>query len=137
MGQALQCVVVGRNAVLRLPSQDPDSAQGLLQVLLETWVEGMRWPLPLPPGLALQWLKDRDKPQALLDVYEGGDFRQGERAKDPALARTYPTLASVLDTGALERLAEQVYAPLQAWAAQAAIEPLPHAPQDDVQEDAA
>ena len=135
MGQALQCVVVGRNAVLRLPAQDPDTARDLLQVLLETWVEGMRWPLPLPPGLALQWLKDRDKLQALLDVYEGGDFRQGERSKDPALARTYPTLASVLDTGALERLAEPVYAPLQAWAAQAAIEPLPHAPQDDVQED--
>ena len=127
MGQPLRCVVVGRNAVVRVPSQAPDVARAQLQVLLATWAEGMCWPLPLPPGLALQWLKDPDNRHALADVYEGADFKSSEKDKDPALARTYPSLADLLDTQALGRLSEAVYAPLKAWAAQAQVEPLPDA----------
>jgi exodeoxyribonuclease V gamma subunit len=137
MHQPLPCVVVGRNAVLRVPPQDPEQALAQLQVLLDTWVEGMRWPLPLPPGLALQWLKDRDNRNALADAYEGSDFKRGALGEDPALARTYPTLQSLLDTGAFERLAEAVYAPLQAWAADIAIEPLPDADSSDDAEEQA
>ncbi|MGV1046088.1 exodeoxyribonuclease V subunit gamma [Limnohabitans sp.] len=137
MQQPLPCVVVGRNAVLRVPPQDPEQARAQLQVLLDTWVEGMRWPLPLPPGLALQWLKDKDKHNALADAYEGSDFKRGALGEGPALARTYPTLQSLLDTGAFERLAEAVYAPLQAWAADIAIEPLPDSDSgDDAEEQA-
>jgi len=131
MAQPLRCVVVGRNAVLRLPTQDPEAARAQLQVLLDTWAEGMRWPLPLPPGVALQWLKDPDKPNGLADVYEGSDFKGGEKDKDPALARTYPAVEDLLATGALDRLAKAVYAPLVAWAAQADIEALPDAPEED------
>lgn len=137
MGQPLRCVVVGRNAVLRLPAHNPEQALSQLQVLLDTWAEGMRWPLPLPPGLALQWLKDKDKHNALTDAYEGSGFQRAERDQDPALARTYPTLGDVLNTGAFERLAQAVYAPLQAWAAQAEIEPLPDAAPDSDDEEAA
>jgi exodeoxyribonuclease V gamma subunit len=137
MGQPLRCVVVGRNAVLRVPAPESAQAQAQLQVLLDTWVEGMRWPLPLPPGLALQWLKDKDNPHALSDAYEGSGFKRAERDQDPALARTYPTLETLLSTGAFERLAEAVYAPLKSWAAQAEIEPLPDAPRDSDEEDAA
>jgi exodeoxyribonuclease V gamma subunit len=131
MQEPLRCVVVGRNAVLRWPALDPQAAREQLQVLLATWVEGMRWPLPLPPGVALQWLKDKDNLNALADVYEGSDFRVAEKDKDPALARTYPTLEDLLATGALDRLAKAVYAPLLAWASQAEIEALPDAPQED------
>ena len=127
MGQPLRCVVVGRNAVVRVPPTAPDDARAQLQVLLATWAEGMRWPLPLPPGVALQWLKDPDNGHALADAYEGSDFKSAEKDKDPALARTYPTLADLLATQALGRLAEAVYAPLKAWAAQAQVEPLPEA----------
>jgi exodeoxyribonuclease V gamma subunit len=137
MHQPLPCVVVGRNAVLRVPPQDPEQARAQLQVLLDTWVEGMRWPLPLPPGLALQWLKAKDKHNALADAYEGSDFNRGALGEDPALARTYPTLQSLLDTGAFERLAEAVYAPLQAWAADIAIEALPDADSGDDAEEPA
>ncbi|WP_300708106.1 exodeoxyribonuclease V subunit gamma [Limnohabitans sp.] len=137
MHQPLPCVVVGRNAVLRVPPQDPEQARAQLQVLLDTWVEGMRWPLPLPPGLALQWLKDKDNRNALADAYEGSDFKRGALGEDPALARTYPTLQSLLDTGAFERLADAVYAPLQAWAADIAIEPLPDADSGDDSEEQA
>jgi len=137
MHQPLPCVVVGRNAVLRVPPQDPEQARAQLQVLLDTWVEGMRWPLPLPPGLALQWLKDKNNRNALADAYEGSDFKRGALGEDPALARTYPTLASLLDTGAFERLAEAVYAPLQAWAADIVIESLPDADSGDDSEEQA
>jgi exodeoxyribonuclease V gamma subunit len=137
MHQPLPCVVVGRNAVLRVPPQDPEQALAQLQVLLDTWVEGMRWPLPLPPGLALQWLKDKDNRNALADTYEGSDFKRGALGEDPALARTYPTLQSLLDTGAFERLADAVYAPLQAWAADIAIEALPDADNGDDSEEQA
>jgi len=131
MDQPLRCVVVGRNAVLRVPEQDPEAARAQLQVLLDTWMEGMRWPLPLPPGVALQWLKDPDNTNALADAYEGGDFKSAEKDKDPALARTYPTLQDLLATGALDRLAQAVYAPLKAWAAELEVEALPDAPEED------
>ena len=131
MDQPFQCVVVGRNAVLRVPEQKPEAARAQLTALLAIWVEGMCWPLPLPPGVALQWLKDKDNANALADAYEGSEFKSAEKGKDPALARTYPTVPDLLATGEFERLAQSVYAPLKAWAEQIHIEPLPDAPQDD------
>jgi exodeoxyribonuclease V gamma subunit len=136
MGQPCQCVVVGRNAVVRVPPQDPQAASVQLQVLLATWAEGMRWPLPLPPGVALQWLKDRDNLNALADAYEGSDFQRAEKDKDPALARTYPCVDDLLVTGALDRLAQAVYAPLKSWADLAQVELLPDAQDDQEGEDA-
>lgn len=136
MDQSLRCVVVGRNAVVRVDPQDPQAARAQLQVLLTTWAEGMCWPLPLPPGVALQWLKDPQNLNALADAYEGSEFKRAEKDKDPALARTYPTLQDLLSTGELARLAEAVYAPLKAWTAQAQVEVLPDAPADDEGEEA-
>jgi exodeoxyribonuclease V gamma subunit len=131
MGHPLRCVVVGRNAVVRAEPLDPEAARAQLQTLLATWAEGMRWPLPLPPSVALQWLKDRENTNALADAYEGSDFKSAEKDKDPALARTYPTVQDLLATGALDRLAQAVYAPLKDWAAQTQVEALPDAPADD------
>lgn len=136
MGHSVRCVVVGRNAVVRVPPQDPEAARAQLQTLLATWAEGMRWPLPLPPGVALQWLKDRENSNALADAYEGSDFKSAEKDKDPALARTYPTVQDLLATGALDRLAQAVYAPLKAWAAEAEVEVLPNAPADHEEDEA-
>jgi exodeoxyribonuclease V gamma subunit len=130
MDQPLKCVVVGRNAVLRMAEPEPEAARAQLTELLAVWAEGMRWPLPLPTGVALQWLKDPENPNALADAYEGSDFKRAEKDKDPALARTYPTVEDLLATGAFDRLAQTVYAPLRAWAEQAEIEALPDAPHD-------
>jgi exodeoxyribonuclease V gamma subunit len=129
MDQPLRCVVVGRNAVLRMAEHAPEDARAQLTALLAVWAEGMRWPLPLPPGVALQWLKDPDNLNALADAYEGSDFKRAERDKDPALARTYPTMEDLLATRAFGPLAQTVYAPLKAWAEQAEIEALPDAPE--------
>jgi exodeoxyribonuclease V gamma subunit len=137
MDQPLRCVVVGRNAVLRMAEPAPEAARAQLTELLAVWAEGMRWPLPLPPGVALQWLKDPENPNALADAYEGSDFKRAEKDKDPALARTYLTVEDLLATGAFERLAQTVYAPLKAWAEQAEIEALPDAPHDNEEVDLA
>ena len=56
MGQPVRVVVVGRNAVVRAPLPPQDEARELLQMLLQTWVEGLCSPLPLPPATALAWL---------------------------------------------------------------------------------
>ena len=135
MGQPLVCVVVGANAVLRVPPPEPQAARAQLQVLLDTWTEGMRWPLPVPPVLALQWLKDPDNLNALHDLYEGSSHVRAERNKDPALARTYPTLSEVLDSGHFERIAQAVYAPLRDWAAHIVVEALPEDSAQDEQEE--
>jgi exodeoxyribonuclease V gamma subunit len=135
MGQALLCVVVGANAVLRVPAQEAHEARAQLQLLLDIWVEGMRWPLPVPPGLALQWLKDPENLNALLDLYEGSSHLRAERNKDPALARTYPSLSDVLDSGHFERLAQAIYAPLRSWASHIQIEALADAPEEAEQQD--
>jgi len=127
MGQPLSCVVVGANAVLRVPPQEPVSARAQLQLLLATWAEGMRWPLPLPPALALLWLQEPNKTNALLDLYEGSSHQGSERDKDPALARTYPTLNALMAHGDFARLAEAVYAPLRDWAEKIQVEALPEA----------
>jgi exodeoxyribonuclease V gamma subunit len=131
MGKPFQCVVVGRNAVLRVQAQEREAARAQLFGLLAIWAEGMCWPLPLPPGVALQWVKDPDNSNALADAYEGSEFKTAEKDKDPALARTYPTVNDLLATGEFDRLARAVYAPLKAWAEQIVIEPLPDAPEDD------
>ena len=130
MGQPLQCVVVGANAVLRVPPPEADAARAQLQVLLDTWAQGMRWPLPLPPALALQWLKDSKNLNALHDLYEGSSHQRAERSKDPALARTYPTLSDVMASGDFERLADAVYAPLRDWAALIQVQAFTDAPAD-------
>jgi exodeoxyribonuclease V gamma subunit len=130
MDQPLKCVVVGRNAVLRMAEHDPEAARAQLTALLAVWSEGMRWPLPLPPGVALQWLKDKENINALADAYEGSDFKRAEKDKDPALARTYATVEDLLATREFDRLAQTVYAPLKAWAEQAEIEALSDVPQD-------
>ena len=134
MGQPLHCVVVGRDAVVRALPQDTQAARAQLAQLLDTWAEGMRWPLPLPPGLALLWLKDPEHRNALVDAYEGSDFRRAERDQDPALARTYPTLEALLASGAFQRLAHAVHAPLKAWASGMVVEPLHGVTPDDGQE---
>jgi exodeoxyribonuclease V gamma subunit len=137
MDQPLRCVVVGRNAVLRMAAQVPEAARVQLAALLAVWAEGMQWPLPLPPGVALQWLKDPDNPNALADAYEGTDFKRAEKDKDSALARTYPTVEDLLATGEFKRLVQTVYAPLKVWAEQAEIEALPDAPYDSEEEELA
>ncbi|PUE10824.1 exodeoxyribonuclease V subunit gamma [Limnohabitans sp. T6-5] len=115
-GHALHAVVVGRNAVLRSPPMAPEDARVQLDAVLDVWAEGMRWPLPLPPGVALQWLKAPEKLNTLADLYEGNGWdSEGEVRKDPALYRMYPSLQELMAQGHFERLTQVVYQPLLDW----------------------
>lgn len=148
MGLQVQGVLVGRNAIVRMAPLPQESALTQLDSLLKVYSEGMRWPLPLPPLVALQWLKDKDKDNgqgnpslnAITDLYEGNDFegpglsQQGEARKDAALYRTYPTIDDLLAGGHLDRLAETVYRPLKKWVEGLQAEPFPDAQPDEEDE---
>ena len=126
MGRPLRVVVVGRNAVVRAPLQTPHEAGPVLEMLLQTWCEGMRSPLPLPPATALAWLADPQATDALREAYEEGAYMGAPAIarQDPALHRCYPTLEALLADGRFATLAERVYGPLLAWVAQCQAEPL-------------
>jgi exodeoxyribonuclease V gamma subunit len=141
MGLPLHGVLVGRNAIVRIQPIGLEAARQQLDVLLAVYAEGMRWPLPLPPLVALQWLKHKDKGidslNALSDLYEGNGYEQeGEARKDAALYRTYPTLDDLLAGDHLGRLAEAVYRPLKQWAEGLQAEALADAEPDDETEGA-
>ena len=140
-GHALHAVIVGRQAVLRSAPIPPAVAAQRLDAVLSAWAEGMCWPLPLPPGLAIHWLQVRQRQRAqdadvahkpalrhaLADLYEGNGYdSEGEVRKDPALQRVYPTLDDLLEGGHFERLAEQVYGPLLDWLQALQAEPVAH-----------
>lgn len=139
-GHALHAVVVGRNAVLHSAPLAPETAAAQLDAVLDTWAEGMRWPLPLPPVLAVKWMQARlrQKEQepalvnALLDLYEGNGYdSEGEARQDAALQRVYPTLDDLLAGVHFERLAEQVYRPLLQWVSALQAEPVAGADADE------
>ena len=143
-GHALHAVVVGRNALLHSAPLAQEVACAQLDTLLDVWAEGMRWPLPLPPVLALRWVPAqlRGKAQdpalrhALADLYEGNGYDQpGEARKDPAMQRVYPDLDALLAGGHFERLAEQVYGPLLAWCQTLRTEPVQGASADEDNEE--
>ncbi len=143
MGLPVHGVLVGRNAIVRITPMAQAPAAEQLDALLAVYAEGMQWPLPLPPLVALRWLSEQDKGSAslntLTDLYEGnGHDQEGEARKDAALYRSYPTLADLLQGGHLARLAEVVYRPLKKWAEGLQVEPLPgaQAEADDPVEDA-
>ena len=64
------------NAIVRMTPLPQESALTQLDLLLKVYEEGMRWPLPLPPLVALQWLKDKDKDN-------DKDNKSGEQDQDP------------------------------------------------------
>jgi exodeoxyribonuclease V gamma subunit len=126
MGQPVRVVLVGRNAVVRAPILSRQDAHEQLQMLLQTWVEGLCSPLPLPPALALAWLGEPEVTEAMRQAYEDGGYAGGTSVarQDPALYRCYPTLDALLADGRFQALAARVYGPLLAWAGQCTGEPL-------------
>jgi len=147
MGLQVHGVLVGRNAIVRMAPLPQEAALDQLDALLRVYAEGMRWPLPLPPLVALQWLKDKDKGSSsrnvITDLYEGNDFdgpgsvQEGEARKDAALYRTYPTFEDLLAGNHLDRLAETVYRPLKKWVEGLQAEPFPDAEPDEEDESSA
>ena len=112
-GLNAQGVMVGRDGVLDIASMPQEEAKTTLSMLLSLWLQGMNAPLPLPPKTALAWLQDKNPGTQ----FEGG-YRQSGEVDDACLARMYPDFEALTADGRFEELAQQVYAPLLAWANQ-------------------
>jgi exodeoxyribonuclease V gamma subunit len=110
-GLVAQGVIVGRDGVIDIAPMAQEEAQATLNMLLSVWLQGMNAPLPLPLKTALALLKDANPRQ----TYEGGYMTSAE-ADEPCLARMFPDFEALTMDGVFEPLAEQVYAPLLAWA---------------------
>jgi exodeoxyribonuclease V gamma subunit len=124
-GLPLHGVLVGQDGTLHATPMPQAQAQAMLEVLLQTWLQGMQQPLPLPlkTSLALAAQFHFGKGPQPARVYEGDehDARMAE-VRDSCLAREFPdfeALESVpapqRDGAYLHRLAEAVYVPLLQW----------------------
>ncbi|MBV5298194.1 MAG: exodeoxyribonuclease V subunit gamma [Rhodoferax sp.] len=112
-GLNAQGVLVGRDGVVDIASMPQDEARNTLGMLLSVWLQGMNAPLPLPPKTALAWLREKNAGAQ----YEGG-YRQSGEVDEPCLARMFPDFEALGADGRFQNLAQQVYAPLLAWANQ-------------------
>ena len=97
-----------------LPEED---ATEPLAALLCAWAEGMRRPLPFAVESAVAWWQARAKGEeaaweAARRVYEGDGRTDGERDRDPYLARAWPTFAALRASGEFEQWVEVLLAPL-------------------------
>ncbi len=97
-----------------LPEED---ATEPLAALLCAWAEGMRRPLPFAVESAVAWWQARAKGEeaawtAARRVYEGDGRTDGERDRDPYLARAWPTFAALRASGEFEHWVEVLLAPL-------------------------
>ena len=130
MGQSVRCVVVGRNAVVRVPlAQDPEAGPRPVADFAGHLGRGHALAAALATRLwRCSGSRTRKHQRAGRCLRRQRLQDCAEKDEDPALARTYPTVQDLLATGALDRLAQAVYAPLKAWAAEAEVEALPDAP---------
>jgi exodeoxyribonuclease V gamma subunit len=113
-GFPMRTVVVGRDATVTLDPLPQEDAIDALTVLMRAWREGMSRPLPLAKKTALAQLGGVGN---LALVYEGGQNRRGEVEEDPCLARTFPDLSSLVDSGEFDRLAQELFGPVCLWSA--------------------
>ncbi len=113
LGQPVEALVIGADALVRLAAPAPEAALAQLRDLIEGWQAGMAAPLPLACRTALAWAA---RPASAEAVYDGGYARQGE-ATEPCLARLYPDFETLTADGRFAQWADRLYAPLQAWAA--------------------
>jgi exodeoxyribonuclease V gamma subunit len=116
-GHALDGLLVGQDATLHIRAMEPEQARPVLAGLLQLWFDGMQSPLPLPlkTGIALAaGLQGANGPE---QVYEGTEYDSSRaEVNEPCLARLYPSYEALAADGRLQRLAEQIYAPLLDWA---------------------
>lgn len=113
---ALETVIVhAGEETLRLPPMESELATHELNVLLDSYLEGMQRPLPVACKTAFKWLdKNRvegavSDTEAACEVYDGGYNSTGEVTASAALARCWPDFHAMDKTGEFEVWAEALY----------------------------
>jgi exodeoxyribonuclease V gamma subunit len=125
-GRRITTDVVGKNGKATLQPLDIDQARQHLDDLIDHYVRGLRYPLPLAVKTGFAWLGRKggrfDGPlasctdpavSAARQRYEPGYNTDGEAQQSPYLHRTYPTFEALWSEGEFTALCDTLYAPLR------------------------
>lgn len=111
-GMSLTTWLVGEDVTLEFAPLKQEQAIEILRSWLSAWRAGLELPLPVALNTAMVWLEKADQDKARIQ-YEGDDyFGGGECRQNPALARQYPSFASLMASGEFADWCEQLYRPL-------------------------
>lgn len=111
-GIALTTWLVGEDATLKFAPLQQEEAVEILGAWLSAWRVGLECPLPVALSTAMVWLEKEDQDKARTQ-YEGDDYvGGGECRQNAALARHYPSFASLTASGEFADWSEQLYRPL-------------------------
>jgi exodeoxyribonuclease V gamma subunit len=119
-GRELETHVAAADGILKIKPLGQAEASGHLQTLLYAVYQGMRNPLPVACKTAFAWLaarKDRSgkETKEAQACYEGSDWKDGEVAYDPYLARFFPTFEELRQADSdigFEFWTETLYGPI-------------------------
>ena len=125
-GHEITTEVIGKNGQVTLPPVDPAWAREQFEVLIQTYLRGLCYPLPLAAKTGFAWLGrggsrfegplhacSQDAVRHARSQYEAGFNRDGEGAHSPYLLRTYPTFEALWSEGEFTALCASLYAPLR------------------------
>ncbi len=126
-GSVITTKVVGPNGTITLHPLDPGWARQQFDILVDAYVQGLCYPLPLAVSTGFHWLGQGGKrfEGPLQDCtmkaaasarkhYEPGFKVDGEARQSPYLQRMYPTFEALWSEGEFTRWCDVLYAPLRA-----------------------
>jgi exodeoxyribonuclease V gamma subunit len=125
-GDRISTVVVGKNGDVTIRPLDLAWARQQFNTLLESYLRGLCFPLPLAAQTGFAWLgKSGTRFQGVLqscnhqavsparNVFEPSFSREGEAQHSPYLQRVYPTFNDLWSNGEFTAWCDTLYAPLR------------------------
>ena len=124
-GSCITTQVIGKNGKVTLRALEPAQAREQFDALIDHYVRGLCYPLPLAAKTGFTWLARNgcrfDGPlascthpavSAARKQYEPDYNTQGEGQQSPYLERSYPNFATLWSEGEFTHLCDTLYAPL-------------------------
>ena len=125
-GHVITTEVIGKNGKVSLRALDPTWARQQFDTLIDHYVRGLCYPLPLAAKTGFTWLsREGTRCEGPLQActlkavsaarqrYEPGYNTDGEARQSPYLERTYPTFAALWSEGEFSALCDTLYAPVR------------------------
>jgi len=132
-GSRITTEVIGKNGKVTLRALDPAWARLQFDALIDHYLRGLSYPLPLATKTGFAWLgRDGSRLEGPLasaplkavkaaqEQYDPGYNTEGESQQSPYLFRTYPSFAALWSEGEFSQLCDTLYAPLRACVGQPA-----------------
>lgn len=122
-GLQVEGLLLGADALLRLPALEQTLAREQLCSVLAAWRDGLQQPLPFTARTALADVSG-GRPA---EVYSGG-YRHGAAAspaesEEPCLSRVFPDFDALCADGRYAQYRDRLFQPLWDWAQQAVVTP--------------